>query len=80
MLHHALSQKMDGLPLAKRMKRHTMRILSDSYGKGVVRSQAESCNLRLYSDELDVVAAEAIRTTVFSFMPGQNLVDMFERV
>ncbi len=71
---------MDGLPLAKRMKRHTMRILSDSYGKGVVRSQAESCNLRLYSDELDVVAAEAIRTTVFSFMPGQNLVDMFERV
>ena len=44
--HQDLSAKLSGEPLSRVGKRHHGRILSDAYGKGIVRGQAENTNLR----------------------------------
>ena len=59
--------------------RHARRILSDYYGKSVVRSQQESANLRLYSKAEDVTAAETIKTSAVATMPGRQLLQLYEQ-
>ena len=49
-------------PLQRQGKRHATRIMSDAYGKGVVRGQVENTNLRAYSRDNDVTSAESIKT------------------
>ena len=59
-------------------KRHTGRILSDAYGKDVVRSQQERTNLNANTIELDVTAAETIRTSQREPFPGNELLSYIE--
>ena len=54
-------------------KRHVTRLCSDAYGKGIVRSQQESINLRVYSRDTDVLAAETFRTASTVTSPGIDL-------
>ena len=49
-------------PLQRQGKRHATRIMSDAYGKGIVRVQVENTNLRAYSKDKDVTSAESIKT------------------
>ena len=49
-------------------KRHTSRLLSDAYGKGIVRGQVENTNSRAYHKDNDATASECIKTSqVVSF-------------
>ena len=43
-------------------KRHHVRMMSDAYGKGIVRGQVENTNLRAHAKPNDVTFAESIRT------------------
>ena len=65
-------------------KRHVTRLCSDAYGKGIVRSLQESTNLRVYSKDTDVLAAETFRTAYSVAFPGGELTHwreaIFERV
>ena len=38
------------------------RLMSDAYGKGIVRGQAENTNPRAYAKESNVTFAESMRT------------------
>jgi hypothetical protein len=58
--HHALAEKMRGRTPSYIGHRHATRLLSDFYGKGVVRSAQEAANLRAYADARGVTAAESI--------------------
>ena len=60
--HQDLSGKLANEPLSRVGKRHHGRILSDAYGKGIVRGQAENTNLRAYQKDNDVTFAETFRT------------------
>ena len=61
-------------------KRHITRLCSDAYGKGIVRSQQESINLRVNSKDNDVLAAETFRTAGTAMFPGQDLMRWTEAV
>eukprot|EP00973_Karenia_brevis_P049867 6924239-Karenia_brevis.AAC.1 len=54
--------------------------MSDAYGKGIVRGQAENTNLRAYTKDNSVTSAEAIRTSQVEAFFGREYVDMVERV
>ena len=51
-------------------KRHATRLCNDAYGKGIVRSNQESTNLRVYSKANAVIAAETCRTSLTTAFPG----------
>ena len=53
-------------------KRHMTRFLSDAYCKGIVRGQAECCNLRCNYKDSDAACAERITTTQYVTFPGQD--------
>ena len=53
-------------------KRHATRLCSDAYGRGIVRSNQESTNLRVYSRDHDVTAAESFHTAQTVAMPGRD--------
>ena len=59
--------------------RHITRLLSDLYGKGIVRSAQESVNLRAYADARDVTAAESMKTSKTAMVPGFDVVRLVER-
>ena len=54
-------------------KRHVTRLMSDAYGKGVVRSNPESINLRVYAKEHDVTSAECFHTAQTIVFPGRDV-------
>ena len=54
--------------------------MSDAYGKGVVRGQAENTNLRAYAKENDVTAAESVRTAQTESFFGLDDVNIVERL
>ena len=54
------------------------RILSDAYGKDIVRSQQERTNLNANAKDIDVTAAETIRTSQREPFPGNELLDYIE--
>ena len=56
------------------------RILSDYYGRGIVRSNQESTNLRAYSRTDEVTAAEAIKTNKNVIMPAAGALKLVERM
>jgi hypothetical protein len=78
--HHALAET----NLDKRTSyighRHVTRILSDYYGRGIVRSNQESTNLRAYSRAEDVTAAEAIKTNKNVNLPAAGALKLVERM
>ncbi len=60
--HRDLHEKLQGQCRAYLGRRHAQRIISDVYGKGVVRGAVECVNLLTNSRENDVTAAECMRT------------------
>ena len=76
--HHALAERERGRPVSYIGFRHAIRLLSDLYGKGVVRSAQESANLRAYADPRDVTSAESIKTAKTAMMPGAEAVRLVE--
>ena len=53
-------------------KRHVTRLCSDAYGRGIVRSNQESINLRVHSKDHDVTAEESFHTAQTTVMPGRD--------
>ena len=60
--HKDLGSSLTGQSLRTIGKRHALRLMSDAYGKGIVRGQAENTNLRAYNKENKVTSAECIMT------------------
>ena len=52
-----------------------MRLMSDAYGKGIVRGQVECANLRAFYDARDVLKAEAIRSAAVAVFYGREYLD-----
>ena len=59
--HVDLGQRMADKSVKYIRKSHHLRLMSDSYCKGIVRSQQEAMNLRVDSKDNDVIHAETIR-------------------
>ena len=60
--HDDLAKEVCGESLHQIGKRHASRLMSDAYGKGIVRGQAENTNLRANGKPNDVCAADCFRT------------------
>ena len=60
--HSTLVENIRQQPLQRQGKRHATRIMSDAYGKGIVRGQVENTHLRAYSRDNDATSAESIKT------------------
>ena len=52
--------------------RQVLRLCSDAYGKGIVRSQQESMNLRVGGKDHEVTSAEFFSTASFVQFPGKD--------
>jgi len=78
--HATLSQKITGERLNYIGKRHVTRLMCDAYGKGVVRGQVESTNLRAFWKENTVTNAECIKTCQSEAFYGREYVDIVEAV
>lgn len=59
-------------PINSQGKRHAVRLMSDLYGKGIVRGQVENINLKAYYKKPNVTSAEAIMTCYASTFHGKN--------
>ena len=73
--HQKLGEKYQGEPINKLGKRFANRIMSDAYGKGIVRAQVENTNLRVYSQNVDVTSAECMHTCQTENFWGKAYVD-----
>ena len=78
--HAALAQEVSGLSTPKICKRFASRLMSDAYGKGVVRGQRENNNLCIHAGEQDVTHAETRRTSDFEGFFGREFVEMVQRL
>ena len=78
--HHALADKIHDKRISYIGHRHVTRILSDYYGRGIVRSNQESTNLRAYSRTDEVTAAETIKTNKNVIMPAAGALKLVERM
>ena len=61
-------------------KRHATRLMTMAYGHGVVRGQVENANLRAYSDNNNVTAAESIHTSPTIAFSGRSYVHFVQRM
>ena len=77
--HHAMADKIADMRLSYIGHRHVTRILSDYYGRGIVRSNQESTNLRAYSRKNDVTAAECIKTNKNALLPAAEALHIVEK-
>ena len=78
--HSTLRQRLAGDGINYTGKRHASRLMSDAYGKGIVRGQAENTNLRAYSKVNDVTHAETIKTSQCVSFYGKEYVEVVERL
>jgi hypothetical protein len=78
--HVDLTAKTRGESINYIGKRHATRLMSDAYGKGIVRGQAENTNLRAYEKANDVTAAETFRTCQTVAFYGREYVDIVEKM
>ena len=76
--HQDLNAKLAKEPLNRVGKRHLGRILSDAYGKGIVRGQAGNTNLRAYQKDNAVTFAETFRTCQTEAFYGKEYVDLVQ--
>ena len=77
--HHALADSISDKRISYIGHRHTTRILSDYYGRGVARSSQESTNLRAYANDNDVTNAETIKTTKNVNFPGAEALRLIRK-
>ncbi len=59
-------------------KRHATRLMSDAYGKGIVRGRAENTYIRAYERGNDVNAVETCSTCVTVVFYGQQYITLVE--
>ena len=78
--HGDLATQVAGQGVAYIAKRHASRLMSDAYGKGIVRGQAENVNLRVNAREDAVTHAETHRTSETEAFYGGELVRIVERL
>ena len=78
--HVDLGSQVAGKTLKYIGKRHMTRLMSDAYGKGIVRGQAENTNLRANAKESDVTHAETFRTSRTENFYGREYLDLVERL
>ena len=76
--HKQLASDLKNESLNRIGKRHAMRLVSDAYGKGIVRAQVENTNLRAYATSSDVTSAESFKTCKTVSFFGQNYVYVVE--
>ena len=55
--HSTLAEHIRQEPLQRQATRHATRIMSDAYGKVILRAQVENLNIRAYTRDSDVSAA-----------------------
>ena len=78
--HTDLNTRLHGESMNYIGKRHAMRLMSDAYGKGIVRGQSENTNLRAYASEADITFAESFSTCLTECFYGREYVDMVHRI
>lgn len=78
--HSTLSQHLEGERTNYAGKRHAGRFMSDAYGKGVVRGQAESTNLRVYAKANAVTSAETMKASTTQSFYGREFLETVERL
>jgi hypothetical protein len=78
--HMVLNEAVSGKELKYIGKRHMLRLMSDAYGKGIVRGHVENTNLRAYGDAHDVTKAESFVTDRATIFPGAELLSMIEHL
>lgn len=78
--HVELSWRLSGESLNFIGKRHVGRLMSDAYGKGIVRGQVENTNLRALAKSSDVTFAECIRTSPTMSFYGKEYVDIVQQL
>ena len=61
-------------------KRHATRLMSDAYGRGIVRGQVGNANLRAHQTYSPVTAAEAITTCLTARFAGVEYVNLVQRL
>ena len=61
-------------------KRHAIRIANDVHGRGIVRSNQESTNLRLHDEKKDNMHRETFRTAAVERFPGIDLTNWREAI
>ena len=64
--HKHLSRSLEGRRPNYIGKRHMTRLCSDAYGRGIVRSNQESTNLRTVGNDADVTSAESFTQHLLS--------------
>ena len=77
---HRLGKEVGDQGPARLGKRLVTRLCSDAYGKGIVRSQQESINLRVGGTDADVTSAESFHTASFVAFPGNDITRWREAV
>ena len=78
--HSDLNQSLAGERLNYVGKRHASRFMSDAYGKGIVRGQAENTNLRAYTKDNAATSAETIKTSQTVSFYGKEYLETVERL
>ena len=76
--HQTLNQKLQADRINYIGKRHASRFMSDAYGKGIVRGQAENTNLRANSKAHDVLHAEFFGTSMTESFLGREYLKIVE--
>ena len=77
--HHFIADKNSDTRVSYIGHRHVTRILSDYYGRGIVRSNQESTNLRAYAESNNVTAAESIKTCKNVVLPAAAALHIVEK-
>ena len=78
--HASLATQVAGKGAPYVAKRHASRLMSDAYGKGIVRGQAENVNLRVNAREDDVTHAETLKTSTTDAFHGGEYIRVIERL
>eukprot|EP00973_Karenia_brevis_P051267 7121397-Karenia_brevis.AAC.1 len=78
--HGSMNQRLAGERINYVGKRHASRFMSDAYGKGIVRGQAECTNLRAYAKEHDVTFAESLQTGETESFYGREFLQIVEQL
>ena len=78
--HRQLADNTRNEPLNQIGKRHATRLMSDAYGKGIVRAQVDNTNLRAYATSGDITSAESINACLTVSFFVQNYVDVVENL
>ena len=63
--HKQLASDLKQESLNRIGKRHAMRLVSDAYGKGIVRAQVENTTLRAYATSSNMTFAECIPLNMY---------------